>query len=191
MTFKDKIETIQAIVTTAAIIIGGIWTYNLFVKERKQFPHANIEQKISHVALSQRTNLLRVGIEIANTGTSRLLLGKSIIRVQQILPTTPCPKQGPCASQQVDAALKETERQADRFGWPLIAERDKRFEQPLDIEPGEKDLVEFEFAVPSGVKVIRVYSYFRNDQKSKGENEVGWFMSSYYDFRTSNKGQAQ
>jgi hypothetical protein len=191
MTFKDKVETVQAIVTTAAIIIGGIWTYNLFIKERKQFPHANLEQKISHVALSQRTNLLRVGIEIANTGTSRLLLGKSIIRVQQILPIPPCPKQGPCAAEQVNAALKEAELKTDRFSWPLIAERDKRFEQPLDIEPGEKDFIEFEFSVPSDVKVIRVYSYFRNDQKSKGDNEVGWSMSSHYDFRISKEGRVK
>jgi hypothetical protein len=185
MTVKDTVETVQAIITTAAIIIGGIWTYNLFVKERQQFPHANIEQKISHVALSKQTNLLRVGIEIANTGSSRLLLGKSIIRVQQILPIPPCPKQGPCASQQVNAAIKESERQADRFSWPLIAEREKGFEQPLDIEPGEKAPIEFEFVVPSDVKVIRVYSYFRNDQKSNGDNEIGWSMSSHYDFRTS------
>jgi len=56
----------------------------------------------------------------------------------------------------------------------------------FDIEPGEKQLLEFEFVVPSEVKVVRVYTYFRNDQKLKDGSEVGWTASSYYDFRTPN-----
>jgi hypothetical protein len=188
MTFKDKVQTAQAIVTIAAVFIGGVWTYNLFVKERKHYPHANIEQEISHVPLSKRTNLLRIGIEVTNSGSSRLILGRSLIRIQQILPLLPCPKQGPCTTEEVAGALQEPERKADRFSWPLIAERERRFEHPLDIEPGEKDFVEFEFAVPSQVKVVRIYSYFRNDQKSEGSNEVGWSVSSHYDFGTSKDG---
>jgi hypothetical protein len=190
MSFKDTVKTLEAIVTTAAIIIGGIWTYNLFVKERKQFPHANIEQKISHVVLSKRTKLLRVGVAISNTGTSRLLLKKSVIRLQQVIPTVACPNQGPCASQEISAALEKSERDADQFSWPLIAEKDKRFEQPVDIEPGENTSVEFEFAVPSDAKVIRVYSFFRNDDKSTRESEIGWSSSSFYDLRLSKEGRS-
>lgn len=189
MAFKEKVETAQAIVTIAAVVIGGLWTYNLFIKERKHYPHANIEQKISHIALSKRTHLLRVAIEITNTGTSRLVIGKSIIRVQKILPLPPCPKHGPCAADEVKGALKETVRKGDRFSWPLIAERERRFGPPLDIEPGEKDFLDVEFAVPSEVKVVRIYSYFRNDQRSNGSNEIGWSLSSHYDFDTSRDGR--
>ncbi|WP_447979626.1 hypothetical protein [Candidatus Nitrospira bockiana] len=191
MTFKEKVETLQALVTITAVVIGGVWTYNLFVKERQHYPHATIEQKLSHVALSEQTNLLRVGIDVTNTGSSRLILGKSIIRIQRILPLLSCPKEGPCAAKEVNDALQGIERNADRFSWPLIAERDTKFTQPLDIEPGEKDFIEFEFAVPSEVAVVRVYSYFRNDQKSDSTNEVGWSLSSQYDFRTSKEERAQ
>ncbi len=188
MAFKDTVQTVQAMVTICAIVIGGIWSYNLFIKERKHYPHANIEQKNSHVALSDRTNLLRVGIELTNTGSSRLLLGESIIRVQQILPLPPCPKQGPCAADEVKGALSKVERSTDRFSWPLIAERTGNFEGAFDIEPGEKDFVEFEFAVPSEVKVVRIYSYFQNDKKAEDGHEVGWSVSSYYDFGVSKGG---
>ena len=187
MTCKERIETIEAIVTIVAIILGGIWTYNLFIKERKHYPHANIEQKVSHVALSNDINLLRVDIGLTNTGNSRLVLKKSIIRIQQILPILPYIEQNIQAVKQVNAALKETERKEDRFSWPLLSERNKIFEKPLDIEPGEKDVIDFEFVIPSKVKAIRIYSYFRNEEKTKGKDEVGWSISTYYNFLKAEK----
>lgn len=42
MNIKDKIETLAHVVTMLAIIVGGLWTYNIFIKERNSFPHANI-----------------------------------------------------------------------------------------------------------------------------------------------------
>ena len=182
MTFKEKIETTQAIVTIFAILVGGIWGYNLFIRERKHYPHTNIEQKVSHIALSDDINLLRVDIGLTNTGKSMLVLKKSIIRVQQILPVLPCMEPEACAVKQVNAALKETERKEDRFTWPLLSKRNKIFEKPLDIEPGEKDVIDFEFAIPSKVEAVRIYSYFRNEEKTKGKDEVGWSTSTYYDF---------
>jgi hypothetical protein len=112
-------------------------------------------------------------------------IGKSIIRVQQILPLLPCPKDAACAAaaNEVDAAVKQVDRQTDRFPWQLIAERNENLTPAFDIEPGEKQSVDFEFATPSEVKVVRVYAYFRNDQKSTADDEVGWETSSYYDFR--------
>ena len=43
----------------------------MFIKEREEYPHANIELKLSHVALSERVNLLRIAIELSNTGGTR------------------------------------------------------------------------------------------------------------------------
>ena len=186
MTFKEKVETAQAIVTIAAVFVGGVWTYNVFIKERHEYPHANIEQKLSHVALSEQVSLLRVGVELTNTGNSLMRIGQSIIRVQQILPSLPCPKNGGCAANEVNEAIKQIERQGDHFTWPLIAERNNSFTPPFDIEPGEKQTLEIEFAIPSEVKVVRVYAYFRNDQKFKDGSEVGWTASSYYEFRAPN-----
>lgn len=185
MTFKDMVSTAQSIAMIAAIIVGGVWTYDLFIMERKHYPHANIEQKISHVALSEQTNLLRVGIELTNTGNRRLLSSKSIVRIQQILPVPSCPEQGPCVKEEVNNALKEIEQKANRFSWPLIAERENSFKKPLDIEPGEKDFIEFEFVLPTKIKIIRIYSYFSNDLKSKDRDEVGWSVSSHYSFGKS------
>lgn len=187
MNIKEKIQTIQAAVSIIAIVVGGFWTYNLFIKERKHYAHANIEQKVSHITLSGRINLLRIDIGLTNTGNSRLILKRSVIRIQQILPILPCAEHEPCAVKEVNIALKETQRREDRFSWPLLSERNQIFEKTIDIEPGEKDVKDFEFIIPSDVKAVRVYSYFRNEQKTTSKDEVGWSISTYYDFEKSNK----
>jgi hypothetical protein len=131
MTLKETVETAQAIVTISAVFVGGIWSYNVFVKERHEYPHANMEQKLSHVTLSEKTSLLRVGAELTNAGNSLMKVGQSIVRVQQILPSLPCPSNGGCAAKEVDEAIKKVERQGDHFTWPLIAERKNNFSPPF------------------------------------------------------------
>ena len=162
-------------VTIGAVIVGGFWTYNVFVKERHEYAYPDFEVvKISHVSLGQE-NLLNVRLEITNGGNSRLEVNQLIVRLQQILPLPPCPNVGPCAVNEVEAALKNTERQSDRFDWPLIAERHEQF-QSLELAPGEKSRFDLEFAAPSEITAVRVYAYIQQDVNR------GFAASSYYDF---------
>jgi hypothetical protein len=191
MSFKDKVETVQGIVTIIAVFVGAVWTYILFVKERQQFPHAIIDHSISHVALSEGTNLLRVAITLSNTGTASLLSGEAIIRLQQVLPMPSCPEQGSCAKDELNGAAENVVRKQDRFTWPLLAERVAEFKPPLDIEPNEKDFIDYEFALGSKIEVIRVYTYFRNDKRSAEKDQLGWSIASYYDFRNPKSGEGK
>lgn len=181
---KESIDITKGIITILAIIIGGFWTYNIYVKERRHFPHANIEQTVEHISLSEKINLLHVTITLMNDGASRLFLKKGFVRIQQILPEPDCNGNQPCvpSQNQIEVSLKGNQRKQDRFSWPLIQERNKTFEIPLDIEPGEKDIIGFEFALSSSVKAIRVYSYFRNEAKSKPGSEIGWKTYQFYRF---------
>jgi hypothetical protein len=181
--FKDIVDIILAIVTIGAIFTGGFWTYNLFIKERKGYPHANIKHIVSHVSLSDNINLLRVAIELTNTGSFKVDIIKTIVRIQQILPKLPCVKDYPCAKTQVSEALKEIARKEDRFSWPMIAKRLRNSNIPIEIEPGEKHDIDFEFAIPSVVTNVRIYSYFKNETKKAEKKEIGWSMSSYYDLK--------
>lgn len=90
LNLKDKVETLQAAATVVALIVGGVWTYKLFLEERNPFPHANIEQQISHVVVSKHVNILRVGVNLTNAGTAILLSSGGIIRIQQVVPLDSC-----------------------------------------------------------------------------------------------------
>lgn len=191
MTLKERIEVVQSIVTISAVVIGGLWTYRLFIQERKQYPHANIEHKTSDVSLPDETHLLRAEVQLTNTGNGRLLLGNWVVRVQQILPLPYCHKVDPCAIEEVNQALTNTERGSNRFTWPLLAERENKGQESLDIEPGESDSIEFEFAIPPTVKVVRVYSYFQNRIRSTEQEQIGWSRSSVYEFAKSKEARIQ
>jgi hypothetical protein len=117
---KEWVPITQAIITLAALLVGGWWTYELFIEQREQYPHANIEQKLSYIAFSKRAKLLHVEIELTDTGKTLLTTGKAIIRVHQILPPvcqTPCPWPpcgAICADAQVDVALSKVKQESDR-----------------------------------------------------------------------------
>jgi hypothetical protein len=184
-TYKDWVDIAQSVVTIVAVFVGGLWTYDVFIKERHDYPHANIEHKATYLPLANKKRLLRVGLDLTNAGSSLMEISQSIIRIQQILPAAPCSGE-PCAASQLKDASAEVERKDDRFAWPLIAERDVK--TTIEIEPGEKQSLDYEFVIPSTVKAVRIYSYFRNEQRSKTDKEIGWYTSSYYDFPAAHNG---
>jgi len=52
--FKKYAEFVQSIVTISAFIIGGIWTYNQFVKKREIYAHANVCNVIIHKPIEKK-----------------------------------------------------------------------------------------------------------------------------------------
>lgn len=188
--FKDLVDIFSSVVTILAIGIGGIWTYSLFIKERADFPHANIEQKISHVAFAKGVNLMRVAVEITNTGKSKLKLNKADVRVQRVLPFKGCSDEvKPCVADQINQSLKLVEQPVERFTWPLHARIDRLFD--VEIEPGEKAVVDYEFALPDELQVVRVYSHLRNDAAPNPTLNTGWQLAEFYDFRERKKEPAK
>jgi hypothetical protein len=184
-TLKDWVDIAQSVVTIAAVFVGGLWTYDVFIKERHDYPHANIEHKTTHLSLTEKMLLLRVGLDLTNAGSSLMEIDQSTIRIQQILPAASC-SNDPCTASQLKEASAAVGRKDDRFAWPLIAERDVK--STIEIEPGEKQSLDYEFVIPSTVKAVRIYTYFRNDRRSRKGREIGWYASSYYDFSTAHDG---
>ena len=92
---KAFCETLQAVCTIGAILVGGWWTYTLFVENRKDYPRAKISHHILYRGLGINkdartdTRLVHVTVTVANTGEVLVTLANSEVRVQQILP---CPR---------------------------------------------------------------------------------------------------
>jgi hypothetical protein len=176
--WKDRIDIVQSLISIIAIIVGGWWTYDIFLKERRNLPHANLEHIVSHFPLTQDINLLSVVVKITNNGQARMDIASTDVRIQQVLPMLPCAEsQIDCATDELDIALQETARAGDRFHWTKIAGRKNFLESPLLVEPGETEYMDFEFAIPADTRLIRVYSYIRNETDTK----LGWDMSNFYE----------
>lgn len=188
---KDFFETLQAIATVIAIIAGGWWTYTNFIEGREDYPHLKIKHNISHLVLSDHINVVSVKTELENIGKRKVTVKKLNLWIEQVLPLVPCDKDKPCASKEINEAMKKHEREQDFYTWPLIAERNNLYKQPWNIEPGEKETLDFEFAISSAVEVIQAYTFVRNENQSDDKDEVGWQTSNYYDFKREIKGKSQ
>jgi hypothetical protein len=183
---KNWFESTQAVATVVAIVLGGIWTYRLFIAQRQGFAHANFEEKISSVALTDQVRLVQVILKLENIGHSLIKVTDATVKIQQVLPIRGCDPSELCAARELNEALDSRGRSDDRFDWPVIAERDEKTLQP--IEPGEKALLDFEFAVPASVEVARVYGFIQNDELTeKRQTPVGWNDVRIYDLRSSSE----
>jgi hypothetical protein len=69
--WHDVAQTWQAIITAAAIIVGGVFTYVKFFKDRVYRPRVNITLKGGHIDVGG-TRFLMCRITMVNCGTSKL-----------------------------------------------------------------------------------------------------------------------
>lgn len=174
---KDYVDVAQNCIATVAILIGGFWTWMLFVKNRLPYPRANIKHQISHKTISKNKVLLRVVIQITNSGDTLLSPESGFIRIQQV---APWPKELLEAIKKGNASAIYQDTELD---WPLIEERKLDFvKKKQEIEPGEVDELCCDFIIDK-VETVLVYSFVKNRIKRK--KGVGWNTTSCYDFKTS------
>lgn len=179
----DAEKTINRALTIAnicAIIFGGYWTYARFIQERHHVPRAAIENIISSEYIDHKLRILRVTVIISNKGDSKIDAKNFLVRIHQINPID-CTTGRKCVSDEISKALNEKNRDANLFAWPLVSERKFSTDTPLQIEPGETEELNFEFAIKPEIKSIRVYSHIQNESNTIAQ--MGWHQSNYYDFQ--------
>jgi len=162
---KKGAELAQAVLTTTAIIIGGIWTYLRFIKNRLRFPRAELSHTVVYKNLTAGKSLLRINLKVLNKGDILLPISKTWTTISQILPM---------AGDTLEAleAGKDLPRDNDaEIKWPELGSQEINYESgTAEIEPAESEMFHFDFIVPSDVKVVHVYSFFTNLKK----REAGW-----------------
>ncbi len=172
MTIKDVVETIESLVTTLALIVGGIWTYILFVKHRQKFPKANLTTEVFQVSISDKKTLVHVIVTISNIGEVLLKLNNWEIRLLQILPLWE-PLLSKIKSE--DDLVKEGETEIE---WPLIGLREfNRKKVNIELEPGEKEQLHSDFIIDSALQLVQIYTFIQNNSKS---GPIGWPQTIFF-----------
>jgi hypothetical protein len=120
------LSSVKTVVEIAAIIVGGAWTYILFIKGRGRFPRAGLTHKIERRKISTGKVLMRLRVEITNDGPVVLNIRDATFRVQQVLPLT----------EELQETLSRTgdlvrPKELD-VNWPLVAERTQG-DAPTDV----------------------------------------------------------
>ena len=168
-------KTIQALLTSLAIIIAGIWTYNEFIRERTKHPRLNISQSVETLRIPEDQRWVQIRIHLENIGRIKIDIGDGFTKVQQILPV----------SKEFYNVLngEDTEKLRDinerRFvRWPMLCKR--KFAIALSMEPGEKFTLTQDFFIPQNVKAFRLYT-FVTGPNSEADSPRGWAESTIYE----------
>jgi hypothetical protein len=163
--WKEWAEVASGFATAIGILVAGIWTYLLFVKNREKYPVATVSQEVSQFTLSPQVRVIRVAIKVENKGKVLLPIREMDCRLLQIFPIP-----SEVASKLANpATLVAPGKQA--ISWPYLEKRTWRFEKgQAEIEPGESDIFRCDFIIYTAVDVVQIDTHLKNSAK----DTVGW-----------------
>lgn len=183
-TVKLVSDVASNVVTIAAVVIGGVWTYRTFIMERTRWPKANLELVMSHRELTAGQTLFHVKVKVHNAGRGLMKLNELLVDVRRVLPLT----------DETERELEDGSLIAADWGkarWRTRKENQhiclwgpgQALETEPEIEPGENDEFGNDFILPSTLETVYVYVYLKNVARKTGKaRDLGWTVSSYYDF---------
>jgi hypothetical protein len=172
---KDVFDVLQSVATIAAMIIGGIWTYRKFIKQRHHYPRINLKMSVESIPVSETHNLIHVAILHENKGETLLQSKNAELHLRQVLPLPI----------EIEAEVKKDNNQSAPYPyveWPMLQCKNWNFtgENSFEIEPEESDSLHADFFIENTVKAIQLYYYISNIKKH--EKTIGWSDSVYFKF---------
>jgi hypothetical protein len=182
-TVKTVSDVASNAATIIAIVVGAIWGYWAFLRERTRWPKATLELVISHRELTAEKALLHTKVKVHNAGRGLMKLSRIRIDAYQVRPL----------AEESKEALDRGElvpKDEHRANWNLLERVTLRWDEEQckdcapEIEPGENDEYIGDFVVPSNLETVFVYVYVKNVARKRGN--LGWPVTNYYDL----KGQA-
>ncbi|MBP6828958.1 MAG: hypothetical protein KA165_20485 [Saprospiraceae bacterium] len=197
---KNISGVIQTTIAILALMVGGIWTYRLFVLKRQRYPKADIEHDFKVIILTNDKSLLIVTVTLRNSGEVVIHLKKGEVRISQVLPLQSDELESLNAGRDIRKTMIDR-IEADKHLWPteIIPWPELHYAQltqPRIVEPGNSEQIVYDFVIDSTVKVVRIQSFCRHsmfNHKKKivlGEKIVvkkipmGWTLSTTHELNT-------
>jgi hypothetical protein len=160
-------------VTAVAVVVAGLWTYWLFVRQRLRFPRVEITVSVQDEPLSQSQRLVQVTVALRNTGSVLLRSRSAELRLRQVVPVPDALRDSVLSGfDPVPPGKTEVE-------WPMLVGREWPWAiGQFEIEPGEVDVLTADFVIDSSIEVVQLYFFLSNP--SKGRAGLGWTDTRLY-----------
>ena len=162
---KTIAEIIESFVTVAALVIGGVWTYFLFVRNRLGLPQVQIAITPQEVLLPDGKRLIHAALSVKNLGNVILKSDYAELRLRSVVPLP----------EKINEAVKKgydiVSEGQNRVEWPLIASREWTWAKgEFEVEPQEEEILHCDYIIDSSVAVVEFYCFLQNRAKKK----IGW-----------------
>ena len=142
-TFESMSHIAQAI----GLLVAALWAYYLFVRQRLSRCRINLEHDVRTIKLDGE-HLVRVLLEIKNTGFVLVSPSSGIVQLHRVAPATVTQR----------ANVKTTTTTSEN-NWPEVGKFELDFKKPhLQLEPGERERYAIDFVVTEEITGVQVYS---------------------------------
>ena len=172
-TWADILSIIASIFLGLGVIGGLIWTIYTWRQRRAKFPKANLSQEVRAIRLTDDKLCMHTSVEIRNIGEVMLSLCSAKNIVHQVQPFDASLQEA------LDSQGKLYDGLNKEIEWPVLDTKEVKWDQNVEIEPGETDTVSFDLVIPSHIEVVQIYTYFQN--VAKRGRDIGWQTSQFYD----------
>jgi len=175
--YKDGLSAFETICKIAALIVGAVWAWKGFIRNRLRFPSATLEHMITSWTDEDRT-FLRIKVRITNTGNVLIKLSKGKTWLEKL---TPLPSKVRTAVR----AGTPIQQGKHEIGWSLIQKHELTASDHIQIEPKESDELHFDFVIDKRISRILVYTHLENEAKGL-RRKIGWNLTSIYAIGSDN-----
>lgn len=160
MQLNDWVGLAKDIITALGIIIAGIWTWMLFIRQRTGETKARLKHIVETFPTDVNQIYVRAILEVENKGTVKVAPPRFNTTVQYVLPVPPEIRE---KIQSGDLVSKNEYE----FPWPSKHEYNINLKKDdWEVEPGETERLYLDFFVPAHVKLIQIHSrLFESDDK--------------------------
>jgi hypothetical protein len=186
-TVKTVSDVASNAATIIAIVVGAIWGYWAFLRERTRWPKATLELVISHRELTPERTLLHTKVKVHNAGRGLMKLTRIRIDAYQVRPLAEETRED------LDRGLLVANGEF-RANWKLLERANLLWgtapglDAEPEIEPGENDEFINDFIVPSSLETVFIYVYVANVVRKR--SDLGWPVTNYYDLRGKAGGES-
>ncbi len=147
----------QAVLTSVAIVAGGIFAWRRGYIFRLGQPHLTIAHDVTHRQVSPGYTHIEVTATLHNRSRVKVEIRNGLFTIQQIAPTT---------DEDVENLYAQTFDRGGRYqdlGWRALEEIPRVWNKnELIAEPGESVTATFEYIVPDYVRSVLLTTYFYN-----------------------------
>lgn len=166
---------------TIALLVGGWWTYNLFVRKRAAFPKVELSHEFFLIDQPD-DRVLHVVVRLKNTGEVLVPITQGFCRTQLVKPVDDV-EGNHHESQSVRGKLRMLRvSQGAEIDWPMLEERSITLsEGECGVEPNEVQEFPFDFPFSPATEVVKIYSFIQNDLCRASGKTYGWSKSSLVD----------